>query len=453
MEPFRHHVFVCRQEHPEDQPCCAARGAGKTIAALRRALEEQGLLEQVQVTPCESLGLCREGPNLVVYPEGVWYSGVTPEDAAEIVRSHLLRGIPVARLIQRDPRALAAEIRRNSDSALAAARARKASRVPPDDLMTTIRGYQESRIILTGIELDVFTAAGDGAGPDEIASRCGADARAVELLLNALAAMGLLRKTGSRFSTTPVSERYLTARGNADARAAMLHQSSLWPRWARLSECVRAGTSVDYQEMAERGEEWTEPFIAAMHLNAVERAGVVVPAVGVEGVRRMLDLGGGSGAYSIAFARAGKNLHAEILDLETVLPIARRHIEKAGLADRVTTRSGDLRMGALGSGYDLIFASAICHAFSEEENQSLVRRCHDALARGGRLVIQDFILDEDGTSPARAALFSITMLVATPQGRSYREREYAAWMKSAGLSEVGRIALPGPADLIVGRRP
>lgn len=323
---------------------------------------------------------------------------------------------------------------------------------PPDDLMETIRGYQASRIILTAIELDVFTAAGPGATAGEVATACGGDARAVELLLNALAAMELLHKTGDRFATTPVTERFLSARGESDARAAMLHQASLWPRWGHLTECVRAGTSVDHTEMSQRGEEWTEPFIAAMHLNASERAEVVIPAVGTDGVKRMLDIGGGSGAYSIAFARASPELHAEILDLEPVLPIARRHIEEAGLAGRVTLRAGDLRTGSLGSGYDLAFASAICHAFSEDENRSLVRRCHDALAPGGRLAIQEFILGEDGTSPRHAAIFSINMLVATPAGRSYTAGEYAEWMNEAGFGEVMRIDLPGPTDLMVGRR-
>ncbi|HXI03855.1 MAG TPA: methyltransferase, partial [Candidatus Saccharimonadales bacterium] len=420
--------------------------------ALRREIAARGLLDEVQLTTCGSLGLCERGPNMVVYPEGVWYSGVAPADVPEIVESHFRGGKPVERLVTRDPHALAAEIRANRDRALAAIRAREAAGMLPEDLMRMIRSYQESRIVLTAIELDVFTAAGSGSTAPEIGKKIRADARATELLLDALVALRLLGKSGGRYSATPVTERFLSARGERDARAAMRHQSSLWPRWARLTECVRTGTAVDYKEMSDRGDEWTQPFIAAMHLNAGERARVVIPAVGPAGIRKMLDVGGGSGAYSIAFAKASPDLRAEIFDLETVLPITRRHIEEAGLSDRVTTRAGDLRIDSFGSGFDLVLLSAICHAFDEAENRDLVRRCHEALAAGGRLVIQDFILDEDRTSPRMAALFSINMLVGTPGGRSYSESEYAEWMKAAGFAEVRRVPLPGMTDLVIGRR-
>lgn len=340
----------------------------------------------------------------------------------------------------------------NRDRATATIQAREDAGVLPDDLLQTIRGFQESRIVLTAIELDVFTAAGAGTTAAAIAKAISADARATELLLNALVAMELLRKSDGRYSTTPVTEKFLSARGESDARTAMLHQSSLWPRWSKLTQCVREGTCPDFEELHERDDEWTTPFIAAMHRNASERARVVVAAVGTEGVRRMLDVGGGSGAYSIAFAEASEELRAEILDLETVLPITRGHIEEAGLSHRITTRAGDLRTAPLGEGYDLVFMSAICHSFDEAENRDLVARCREALAPGGRLVIQDFILDEDGTSPRFAALFSINMLTGTKGGRSYSESEYLDWMKAAELRDARRVPLPGSTDLVVGRR-
>ena len=180
----------------------------------------------------------------------------------------------------------------------------------------------------------------------------------------------------------------------------MLHTAHLWQRWSTLTDCVRAGTAVARDEIAGRGEDWTEAFIAAMHRNASERAPLVVRAVGAENVRRMLDVGGGSGAYSIAFAQANSALRADILDLAAVEPIAQRHIQEAGVADRVKVRAGDLRSDRLGEGYDLVFVSAICHMLSPAENLDLLRRCREALAPGGRVVIQDFILEADKTAPA-----------------------------------------------------
>jgi hypothetical protein len=104
-----------------------------------------------------------------------------------------------------------------------------------------------------------------------------------------------------------------------------------------------------------------------------------------------------------------------------------------------------------GSGYDIVMLNAICHMFSEEQNLDIFRRARKALAQNGRLVVQDFILNPDKTGPQHAALFSVNMLVGTDAGASYSEVEYASWMKAAGFTEVNRIKLPGPSDLIVGR--
>ncbi len=123
MEPFRIHVFACDQQKPEGVPGCSANGSAKTIDALRKEIGAHGLGDEVQLTTCGSLGLCDRGPNMVVYPEGIWYSGVTPEDVPEIVESHFRNGKPVARLINSDASALASEIRMNREKYLARLRA------------------------------------------------------------------------------------------------------------------------------------------------------------------------------------------------------------------------------------------------------------------------------------------------------------------------------------------
>ena len=452
MAPFRFHVFVCDQQKPEGAPCCAARGSGQVLEALRREVAARGLVDTVQVTACGSLGLCEHGPNLVVYPEGIWYSGVAAADVPEIVRSHFQEGTPVERLVCADAAAVRAEILNNREKMLAARRAREAAGVLPDELNERIRSFQESRVVLTALELDVFTAVGDRAGAVEVAARLQTDPRATEMLLNAMASLRLLVKREEIFQNSPAAARYFTAGSRDNARPALLHTAHLWQRWSTLTECVRAGSAVARDEIAARGPEWTEAFIAAMHRNASERAPLVVRAVGAENVHRMLDVGGGSGAYSIAFAQANGALRADILDLATVAPIALRHIEEAALADRVRIRSGDLRSGPLGEAYDLVFISAICHMLSPEENLDLLRRCRDALASGGRIVIQDFILEADKTAPRFAALFALNMLVGTRGGASYSEPEYTAWLGEAGFQEIRRVRLPGITGLMIGSR-
>ena len=421
------------------------------IEELRRQIVAQGLANDVQITTCGSLGLCERGPNMVVYPEGVWYSGVRAEDVREIVDSHFRQGRPVSRLVNTDRAALASEVCANRDRFLASVRARDAAGVMPDELAQSIRGFQESRVILTALELDLFTAIQGGATAAQAAATAGTEARATEMLLNALASLELVRKEGAVFHNAPVAARFLAA-GSADsARMAMLHTARLWHRWSGLTECVRTGTAAP----EERGPEGTEAFIAAMHNNARQRAEqlagcLVGPAAA--GASRVLDVGGGSGAYAIAFAKANAKLQVEVFDQPAVLAIAQWHIQEAGLEERIATRAGDLRTDEFGGGYDLVLVSAICHMLREEENRDLLARVYRALVKGGRVAIQDFLLRADKTGPRAGALFSLNMLVNTQGGASYSEDEYGAWLREAGFGEVRRVPLAGPAGVLIATR-
>jgi len=322
----------------------------------------------------------------------------------------------------------------------------------PETLMQRFRAFQESRVLLTAVELDLFNAVGSGATAGEVASARGADPRATAMLMHALVSLGMLEKRAVVFHNTPDAARYFVKGSPDDVRLALMHYVNLWRRWDKLTRCVRAGTAVQQTEQAERGEDWTAAFIAAMHALASARAPQVVRAVGVAGARRMLDIGGGSGAYSIAFAQADAELHVEILDLPAVVPIADGHIREAGLSGRVTTRAGDLATSDFGQGRDLVLISAICHMLGPEENQALVRRAFAALGTGGRIVISDFLLEPDRTGPLHATLFALNMLVGTRDGDTYTEQEYASWLAEAGFTDIRRIDLPGPASLMVATR-
>jgi (2Fe-2S) ferredoxin len=244
MEPFRFYVFVCDQQKPEGVPCCSAKGSGKVLDELRREINARGPEDEVQITTCGSLGLCEHGPNLIVYPEGIWYSGLTPEDVREIIQSHFQEGVPVERLVRTDTADLRAEILANRERMLAARRAPEASGALPDDLNDRIRAFQESRGILTALELDLFTAVAEGTSA-EMAAGMKTYPRATEMLLNALAAIGLLVKQDGVFRNTVAAEHYFCATSPDNVRPALLHIAHLWPRWSTLTECVRAGAAVE----------------------------------------------------------------------------------------------------------------------------------------------------------------------------------------------------------------
>ncbi|MGA7473749.1 MAG: methyltransferase [Candidatus Sulfotelmatobacter sp.] len=448
MEPFRLHLFVCTQQKPEGIPSCPARGSVAVLGALDREIQERGLNHEVQLTTCGCMGLCDEGPVMVVYPAGVWYRRVQPSDISDIVSTHLGNGKPVNRLVWNDAPAMKAMSVEHGEKFRDAMAARDKAGMLPDRLDQMIRGYMPSRCILTALELDIFTAVGDGANAEQIGARIHANARAVAMLLNALVALGLLSKSGDDYKNTVESARFLVQGSKDNHRNGLLHTANIWHRWSTLTDAVRTGTRipVDYDDTPE----WTRNFIAGMQRNAKARAPLVVKALGTAGVRRILDLGGGSGAYSIAFAKACPDVQCEILDIPEVVPLTSEYVSQAGVSAQVSLRAGDMLQDDFSSGYDLIMLNAICHMFSEEQNQDIFRRAHQALARNGRLVVQDFILNPDKTGPQHAALFSLNMLVATEAGASYSELEYTNWMNAAGFTDVRRIDLPGPSDLIVG---
>jgi len=453
MEPFRFHLFVCTQQKPEGVPSCPASGSFAVLDALDREAQARGLDNDLQLTTCGCMGLCDEGPVMVVYPAGVWYRRVQPSDVSEIVGTHLRDGKPVDRLVWNDASAMKAMSAEHRDKFRAAMAARDKAGTLPDRLDQMIRGYMPSRCILTALELDVFTAVGDGGDAEQIGTRIHANARAVGMLLNALVSLGLLSKSGDDYKNTPESARFFVQGSKDNQRNGLLHTANIWHRWSTLTDAVRTGTRVPtdlHSEDRDGATEWTRHFIAGMQRHAKDRAPLVVKTLGTAGVRRILDLGGGSGAYSIAFAKAGPDVQCEILDIPEVVPLTAEYVSQAGVSAQVTLRAGDMLQDDFGSGYDIIMLNAICHMFSEDQNRDIFRRARQALAPNGRLAVQDFILNPDKTGPQHAALFSLNMLVNTDAGASYSESEYTHWMKAAGFTEVSRIQLPGPSGLIVG---
>ena len=448
MEPFRFHLFVCTQQKPEGVPSCPASGSFAVLGALDREIQARGLNNGVQLTTCGCMGLCDEGPVMVVYPAGVWYRRVQPSDVTEIVNTHLRDGQPVDRLIWNDAPAMKAMAVEHGEKYREAMAAREKAGVLPDRLDQMIRGFMSSRCLLTALELDIFTAVGEGGNAEQIGTKIHANARAAGMLLNALVGLGLLSKSGDDYKNTPESARFFVQGSKDNHRNGLLHIANIWHRWSTLTDAVRSGTRVPTSR--DDNPEWTRNFIAGMQRNAKDRAPLVVKALGTAGIRRILDLGGGSGAYSIAFAKACPDAQCEILDIPEVVPLTAEYVSQAGVSAQVSLRPGDMLRDDFGSGYDIIMLNAICHMFSEQQNRDIFRRAHQALAPKGRLVVQDFILNPERTGPQHAALFSLNMLVNTDAGASYSEVEYTHWMKAADFSEVCRINLPGPSSLIVG---
>jgi len=449
MEPFRFHLFVCTQQKPEGVPSCTASGSFSVLDKLDREIQARSLNSEVQLTTSGCMGLCDEGPVMVVYPEGVWYRRVQASDVSEIVERHLGAGKPVEKQVWNDGPAMKAMATEHEQKFRSAMAARDKAGILPDRLEQMIRGYMPSRCILTALELDIFTAVGEGASAEQIAHTINANENATAKLLNALVALGLLSKNDGTYNNTPESARFLVKGSKDNHRNGLVHIANLWHRWSTLTDAVRHGHSVTTGR--EPDPKSLDDLISAMQRNARERAPLVVRALGTDRVRRILDLGGGSGAYSIAFAKASPNIRCDVLDLPEVVPLCTDYVSKGGVSQQVHVRAGDMLRDDFGSGYDIIMLNAICHMFSEAQNLELLQRARKALTPNGRLVVQDFILNPDKTGPQHAVLFSLNMLVSTAAGSTYNEAEITRWMSAAGLNEVSRINLLGPSALIVGR--
>ena len=343
MEPFRHHVIVCTQQKAENVTCCASAGAFSVVGSFYSEIGKAKLSDDVAVSTCGCLGLCESGPVAIVYPEGTWYTKLTAADVKGIVSSHLGEGKPVMGLVRNDYARMREEILEHHKGYFAMVAGKDAAGVVPDDLDDMIRAFMPSRVILTAIELDVFTALGDGCTAEELAGKLNTDARATETLLNALVSLGLLEKAENVFRNSERAARFLAEGTRDSVRQGQLHTVNMWERWSQLTESVKSGMPAQHD--GDGG--YVRSFIAAMDVTARGRARAIAQAVGVNGTRRMLDLGGGSGVYSIAFAKASPQLHAEILDLPEVVQLAQEYVAKAGLADRVTVRPGDILNGGI----------------------------------------------------------------------------------------------------------
>lgn len=320
------------------------------------------------------------------------------------------------------------------------------------DLPGLALSFQGSRIFLTAYELGIFTAIGKNSKPSsEVAAKLGTSARHTDRLMNALCAIGLLKKIGNRFRNTQLSLKYLV-RGSPRFMKGIMHNVNMWDAWSGLTKTVRSGRPAAGQSINERGKGWLEPFIAAMHERAVKNASTIVRPLDLSNVSKVLDVGGGSGAYAMAFVRAGKQAIATVFDLPSVAPITKSYIKKEGLLNKIKIISGDYNADDLGNNYDLVFLSAIIHSNSFRQNKILMRKCAHALRGNGQIVIQDFIMDEDRVDPPFGAFFSLNMLVATDSGDTYTESEVRGWLKEAGFTDIKREDTKFGTSLIIGRK-
>jgi SAM-dependent methyltransferase len=315
----------------------------------------------------------------------------------------------------------------------------------PGDLQGLRRlylGFTSARVVLTANNLGVFDRLKRAASAFDLAGRLRTDPRATEILLDALTGIGLVRKgKDGRYRNAPVTSRYLVRGARLYQGDIVRHADTMWLNFSGLDEVVKTG------KPARRGFDH-ESFILGMHNLTVPRTAGLIAAVGLKGVKTMLDLGGGPGTNAVAMAKKG--VRATIFDLPETIRIARQ-VARREKAEGIRYLSGDFHVDPIGSGYDLILVSQIFHAYGADENIALLEKCRAALNPGGRVVAQEFPIDETRTTPPQSALFSVNMLVGTETGRCYTLREMKEWFRAAGFVRITVRHLPETV-LVLGER-
>jgi hypothetical protein len=301
-----------------------------------------------------------------------------------------------------------------------------------DDLMAIGHGYQRSMILFAALKLGVFRGLGSGSSDaPALARRIGADPGKLSILLDALAALGLLAKRGVRYRAADAAREYLLS-GPRSMESILLHHLDGWGEWGRLPAAVRAGRAP--REGGAGG--YQENFIRGMEENARGRAAAVARKIRLRRGERVLDLGGGAATYAVAWANAWPGAEIAVFDTPGTLRVTRKILREKGAEGRVRLVEGDFLKDPLGGPYDLVWISQILHAFSERDCLRLLRKARAALSPGGRLAVQEFVLSEGKTAPPGPVFFSVHMVAVTEGGRAYTAGEIAGMLRDAGFRGI-----------------
>ena len=317
-------------------------------------------------------------------------------------------------------------------------------------------------------ELGVFTAlASAPATAAETAQRLGFNRRATEVLLSMLSALGLVVVRDGRHELTDVTRTYLLPESRYYWGPLLRILGVMPQHHAALIEALRAPDRVSPMDAApsepspnDAADSWKRGQIERAQAEAVTRlmhCHSLPASVGAArngnfaGTTRLMDVGGGSGCFSIAIAQQFPAVRCTVLELPAVCDVARRYIAEGGVADRVDTTSIDMFRDAWPRGYDGMFFSNIFHDWNAETNVFLARRSYEALQRGGRIFLHEQLLAEDGSGPVTTASFSMLMLLGT-HGRQYTFAELEQILSSAGFVDIDSRATYGYYSIVSGRK-
>jgi SAM-dependent methyltransferase len=301
-------------------------------------------------------------------------------------------------------------------------------------ILELMNGFRPACVLGAAAELDLWTAlGGQSLSAEQFADRLHADPRATAVLLDAVAALGLLDKREARYGVPPELRAWLIEESPETILPMLRHATCILRSWSQLAWVTKAGIPAPRQPSIRGPDADRVSFIAAMHVVSGPMADDLVEKLGPPRFHRLLDVGGASGTWTLAFLRAASGATATIFDLPDAIEQARRRLAGTEFADRVRLVAGDFYTDDLPEGADFAWVSAICHQHSRRHNRDLFAKVFRALAPGGRIALRDVVMEPDRTGPREGALFAVNMLVNTDSGGTYTFAEYAEDLRSAGF--------------------
>ena len=325
----------------------------------------------------------------------------------------------------------------------------------PQLFFQTINAHQRTEALKAAIELEVFTAIGEGnSTAAEIAKRCGTSDKGMRVLCDFLTTMEMLTKQGTQYALTLDSSVFLDKRSPAYLGGAteFLCSPMLIEGFKHMTEAVRkGGTAIDGDgTVGPEHPVWVQfarGMAGMMSMPAQLMAKLVEP--NADRKLKILDIAAGHGLFGISFATQNPQAEVTAVDWKPVLAVAKENAEKAGVADRYSTIEGSAFDVEFGSDYDLVLLTNFLHHFDAPTCETLLRKVRAALADNGRAVTLEFVPNEDRVTPPEVAGFSMVMLVGTPSGDAYTFAELERMFGNAGFSRSTIHALPPTFQQVV----
>jgi ubiquinone/menaquinone biosynthesis C-methylase UbiE len=331
--------------------------------------------------------------------------------------------------------------------------------VTPERIMQMAWGFAPPLILEAAIRNKVFDTI--DAGPksiDEVAAATGASTRGLHAIMNALVGLGFLKTNGNRkYELTPESSTFLVSTKPTFFGGMIAHTSQqLMRNWLELTDVVKSGKPVSAVNQEADGEAFFQELVGNIFPMSYGAAKALAQhlALGESGAPvRLLDLGAGSGVWSIAVAQSSPRVTVTAIDFPGVLPVTKKFAERFGVADRYTFVPGELGEVDFGRGHNLITIGHILHSEGAERSKKLLRKCFDALAPGGTIAIQEFLVNSDHSGPPMSLIFAVNMLVNTDNGDTWSFEEIAGWLTEIGFTNPHKLEAPGPSPLILATKP